>query len=156
MLVNEKERLAVTLRSIGDGVITTDMDGNITFLNKVAEEMTEWNNDEAFGKPLTEVFNIICENTREARENPVEKVLQTGLIVELANHTLLISRTGRELNIADSGAPIRDRDSKIIGVVLVVFDAVRRWIAVLNGAPAPAEAFGPPVTVEGEIRMGCC
>lgn len=121
-LASEKERLAVTLRSIGDGVITTDTNGNIVMLNKVAEELTGWTIDEALGRPLPEVFNIINELSREICENPVEKVLTTGGIVELANHTCLIAKNGRQIVIADSGAPIRDKDSNVIGVVLVFRD----------------------------------
>lgn len=122
MLAAEKERLAVTLRSIGDGVIATDTDGKIVLLNRVAEELTGWEQDEGVGKPLTEVFHIINEATREAQENPVEKVLRTGQTITLANHTVLIARDGGERPIADSGAPIYDRKSQIIGVVLVFRD----------------------------------
>jgi PAS domain S-box-containing protein len=106
-LAAEKERLAVTLRSIGDGVITTDTKGNIFMLNKVAEALTGWSSNEAIGHSLPEVFNIINENTRERCENPVERVLATGSIIELENHTCLIAKDGREIVIADSGAPIR-------------------------------------------------
>jgi PAS domain S-box-containing protein len=118
----EKERLLVTLRSIGDGVITTDVTGAIVLINKVAEELTGWRQSEAQGRPLTEVFHIVNEQTRIRCENPVDKVLATGGIVGLANHTALISRDGGERVIADSGAPIRDRESAIIGVVLVFRD----------------------------------
>ena len=122
----QKERLAVTLRSIGDGVITTDTSGNIVIMNKVAEDLTGWKLDEALGKPLATVFNIINENTRKPHENPVAKVLSSGQIVELANHTLLISRDGTERIIADSGAPIKDKDNKTIGVVLVFRDMTEK------------------------------
>ncbi len=121
-LAEEKERLAVTLRSIGDGVITTDMHGRIVLINKVAEKLTGWRNEEAQGRPLTEVFNIVSEVTKEQCENPVDKVIATGAIIGLANHTALIARNGREISIADSGAPIRDKNSEIIGVVLVFRD----------------------------------
>ncbi len=123
----EKERLAVTLRSIGDGVIVTDIDGNVTLLNKVSEELTGWTNEEALGKPLTEVFNIINENTREKCENPVEKVLKSGMIVGLANHTALIKKNGTEIVIADSAAPIKDKHSKTIGIVLVFRDVTAQY-----------------------------
>lgn len=123
----ERERLAVTLRSIGDGVIATDVSGNITSLNKVAEELTGWSHDEAIGKPLAEVFNIINESTREICENPVEKVLNTGFIVGLANHTALIRKDGTEIVIADSAAPIRDNKSVTIGVVLVFRDVTAQY-----------------------------
>ena len=125
-LAAEKERLAVTLRSIGDGVITTDTKGNIVMLNKAAEALTGWNSDEASGHPLPDVFNIINENTRKQCENPVERVLSTGGIVELANHTCLIAKDGQEIVIADSGAPIHDNNSKIIGVVLVFRDMTEK------------------------------
>ena len=125
-IADEKERLLVTLRSIGDGVITTDRQGRITLVNKVAEELTGWSLDEALGKPLADVFHIINEQTRERCENPVEKVLKNGGIVELANHTALIRRDGTEMIIADSGAPIRDRESRIIGVVLVFRDITEK------------------------------
>ncbi|HEX2956614.1 MAG TPA: PAS domain S-box protein, partial [Chitinispirillaceae bacterium] len=102
-LAEEKERLSVTLRSIGDGVITTDIDGNIVLMNKVAEELTGWKQDDAAGKELSTVFKIINESTRKPHENPVQKVLSTGKVIELANHTVLISRNGTERVIADSG-----------------------------------------------------
>jgi len=118
----EKERLAVTLRSIGDGVITTNIEGSIVLINAVAERLTGWSQREAEGRPLTEVFTIINEKTRQPCENPVDKVLASGRIIELANHTLLIARDGRERNIADSGAPICDKESRTVGVVLVFRD----------------------------------
>jgi len=125
-LASEKERLAVTLRSIGDGVITTDMAGHVVLLNKVAERLTGWSNEMAAGRPLQEIFNIINEKTGEVCENPVEKVLSSGQIVGLANHTVLIARDGTERSIADSGAPILDSQSKIIGVVLVFRDVTEQ------------------------------
>lgn len=121
-LAAEKERLAVTLQSIGDGVITTDISGNIVLLNKVAESFTGWSNEEALGRPLTEIFHLIHERTREICENPAAKVMSSGQIVGLANHAVLIARDGTERSIADSGAPIRDAQSNIIGVVLVFRD----------------------------------
>ncbi len=122
LLDAERERLAVTLRSIGDGVITTDNDGKIMLINKAAERLTGWSQDEARGRPLGEVFRIIHEKNRQPCENPVRRVIETGLTVGLANHTILIARDGTERIIADSGAPIRDQQSRIIGVVLVFRD----------------------------------
>ena len=120
-LAAEQERLAVTLRSIGDGVITTDISGQIVMINKVAETLTGWSQEEASGKHLSEVFHLLTKN-RENYPDPVETVLKTGQIFTLEESTILISRQGRELVIADSGAPIRDKDSNIIGVVLVFRD----------------------------------
>ena len=122
----EKEHLAVTLRSIGDGVITTDTKGIITMINKAAEVLTGWSSDEAIGRPLPEVFNILHGITRQKSENPVEKVLATGGVVELDSHTRLISKDGREIVIGDSGAPIHDTESRIIGVVLVFRDMTEK------------------------------
>jgi len=124
-LFSEKERAQVTLASIGDGVITTDVAGRIEFLNGIAEGMTGWSNAEAIGLPLDQVFRIINETTREAAINPVETVLRQGTVVGLANHTILIHRDGSELNIEDSAAPIRDRQGHIIGVVLVFHDVTQ-------------------------------
>ncbi len=121
-LAAEKELLSVTLRSIGDGVITTDTNGKITFLNLVAENLTGWKQKEAQGRPLAEVFKIINEQTRKLCENPVDKVMASGQIIGLANHTALVAKDGTEYSIADSGAPIRNRESEIIGVVLVFRD----------------------------------
>ncbi|MHB8809152.1 MAG: PAS domain-containing hybrid sensor histidine kinase/response regulator [Desulfobulbaceae bacterium] len=125
-LAEEKERLAVTLRSIGDGVIATDTAGRIVLINKVAEELCGWSLAEATGRPVHEVFRIISEKTGDPCESPVDKALATGMIVNLANHTLLIARDGTLHAIADSGAPIRDRDSRIIGVVLVFRDVTEK------------------------------
>lgn len=118
----EKERAQVTLHSIGDAVITTDGQGIITYLNPVAEVLTGWTNDEACGRPLLEVFNIINETTGQVVENPVTKCLREGNIVGLANHTVLIHRSGRRYAIEDSAAPIKNREGEIIGVVLVFHD----------------------------------
>jgi len=125
-LSEEKERLAVTLRSIGDAVIVTDTEGRITLINRIAEKHTGWSTQEAAGKNLTEVFNIINEKTRLRCENPVDRVLETGLIVGLANHTALIRKDGSEIIIEDSAAPIRDKTSKTSGVVLVFRDVTEK------------------------------
>ena len=124
-----EEWLRTTLRSIGDGVIATDMQGCITFMNPVAESLTGWPQDEAYGKPLTAVFNIINEQTRITCENPVAKVIETGQIIGLANHTLLITRDGRELPIKDSASPILLNDVHKMGVVLVFQDDSKSKIA---------------------------
>ncbi|MBD3217367.1 MAG: PAS domain S-box protein [candidate division Zixibacteria bacterium] len=121
-LAEEKERLDVTLRSIGDGVIATDNSGKIIQMNSAAENLTGWSEQSAFGKDLAEVFEIINEESREAVENPVRKVLNTGSVVALDDDTVLITKDGRERIIADSGAPIRDKNGDIIGVVLVFRD----------------------------------
>jgi PAS domain S-box-containing protein len=126
LLSQEKERLAVTLRSIGDGVITTDLNGNVVIINRAAEELTGWKLEEAKGRPLNEVFHIINEGTRLECENPVKKVLESGHVVELANHTVLINKNGHEYIIADSGAPIKDKESNTVGVVLVFRDITEK------------------------------
>lgn len=125
-LAVEKEQLFVTLRSIGDGVITTDIEGNIILMNRVAEELTGWPLEDARGKHLSTVFTIVNELTREVSENPLDKVLSTGNIVEFANHTLLISRDGTQRVIADSGAPIKDKNGQTTGVVLVFRDTTEK------------------------------
>ena len=117
-----EERYHVTLMSVGDGVIVTDAAGRVELLNPVAEALTGWGREEASGKPLEEVFRIINEETRSWVENPMRRVISEGLVVGLANHTVLVSRDGTERPIADSGAPIRDKDGTITGVVLVFRD----------------------------------
>ena len=108
--------------SVGDGIISTDTDGRVELLNPVAEALTGWRQEEARGKPLEEVFRIFNEETRQPIENPVSKVLSEGLVVGLANHTVLLAQDGTERPIADSAAPIRDEHGEIIGVVLVFRD----------------------------------
>lgn len=117
-----QEEFKATLYSIGDGVITTDRKGNVKQLNSVAEKLTGWSESEAKGKKIEKVFNIVNEETRARVENPVSKVLEYGLIVGLANHTILISKDGNEIPIADSGAPIKNQEGNVIGVVLVFRD----------------------------------
>jgi diguanylate cyclase (GGDEF)-like protein/PAS domain S-box-containing protein len=131
-LFEEKERAQVTLNSIGDSVITTDTAGKITFLNPVAETMTGWSNQEAQGQELEAVFRIINETTRKTVENPVKRALRENRIVGLANHTVLIRRDGKELNIEDSAAPIRNRHGEIIGVVLVFNDVSEKHMLTLQ------------------------
>lgn len=121
-LAAEKERLAVTLRSIGDGVIATDTDGRVSIINKLAEDLTGWRQSEALGQPLPAVFSVVHQRTRQTYRNPVSQVLANGEIVDLPDQSILVSRTGAERMIAASAAPIRDQESKIIGSVLVFRD----------------------------------
>lgn len=118
----EKEWLAVTLASIGDAVIASDCQGRVLFLNRVAQQLTAWREEEALGRPLREVFSTVDEEQRLPQEDPVSKVLRLGRVVDFANHSLLLSKDGKEYPIADSGAPIYDRENRIIGVVLVFRD----------------------------------
>lgn len=117
-----KEELHTTLYSIGDAVISTDKNGLIRQINPVAEALTGWKEEEARGRNLEEVFKIICEDTGDKVDSPVKRVLEEGIVVGLANHTILISKEGTSRPIADSGAPIRDKEGNITGVVLVFRD----------------------------------
>ncbi len=125
-LRQQSELLRITLSSIGDAVITTDVAGRVTFLNGVAEALTGWSQAEAAGQPLLEVFRIINEHTREPVENPALRALRDGTVVALANHTLLIARDGTERPIEDSAAAIRDGDAAPVGSVLVFRDVTQR------------------------------
>jgi PAS domain S-box-containing protein len=122
----QREWLQVTLASIGDAVITTDIDGRVTYLNRVAEALTGWTSADAKGRPLETVFQIVNEQTRGAAESPVQRVLRVGTVFGLANHTLLIARDGTELPIDDSAAPIRDSTGVMIGVVMVFRDVAEQ------------------------------
>jgi PAS domain S-box-containing protein len=119
------ERLRVTLASIGDAVVSADVQGKVTFTNAVAERLMGLQSP-PIGRPLQDVFVIVNETTREPVENPVDKVLRSGDIVGLANHTVLLRPDGSELPIDDSGAPIRNRDGETIGVVMVFRDVSER------------------------------
>jgi PAS domain S-box-containing protein len=121
-LASEKERLAVTLRCIGDGVITTDDRGRIVLMNKVAESLTGWRQHEAAGRLFPDVFHIIHQKTGERCDNPVDEVLASGETINLASDTVLIAKDGSRKVIADSGAPIRDPQSAVIGSVIVFRD----------------------------------
>ena len=121
-----EQRWATTLASIGDAVIATDVSGRVRFMNAVAEELTGWTFSEAWQKPVKTVFNIINEQTRFEVENPVDRVLREGMVVGLANHTVLIRKDGAEVPIDDSGAPIRDKEGNASGVVLVFRDITER------------------------------
>lgn len=121
-LAASEESLAITLNSIGDAVLATDAKGMVVRMNPVAQTLTGWSIGAAQGRPVEEVFHILHEYTRAPAEIPVAKVLATGLVQEIANHTVLIARDGREHPIADSAAPIRSPHGQIQGVVLVFRD----------------------------------
>ena len=121
-LKESQQWLTTTLKSIGDAVIATDINGCVIFMNPIAESLTGWKQKEASGKHLKKVFNIINEKTGKQVDDPVTRVLREGIVVGLANHTLLISKDGTRRSIDDSGAPIKDENGKIIGVVLVFRD----------------------------------
>jgi PAS domain S-box-containing protein len=125
-LRQSEERWSTTLASIGDGVIATDISGKVTFMNTVAQDLTGWKMAEVDQKPVSEVFNIVNETTRQKAENPVDKVLRLGTICSLANHTILIRKDGTEISIDDSGAPIKDAVGATSGVVLVFRDITER------------------------------
>ncbi len=126
--LREREQdLEITLNSIGDAVIATDASGNITRLNPVAEELTGWRLEEARGQSVKSIFPIVDASTRKHIDNPVEKVIASGETVYLSNHTTLISRSGREYQIADSAAPIRNDGGDILGMVLVFNDVTEQY-----------------------------
>jgi PAS domain S-box-containing protein len=118
----EKERLTVTLRSIGDGVIATDVRGTVVLLNRVAEELAGWPRDEAIGRAISEVFPVVDRWTHQPLPHPVEAVIRSERPQDLPGPVLLLARDGRELLVADSVAPIRDRESRVTGAVLVFRD----------------------------------
>ncbi len=118
--------LSATLTSIGDGVIATDRDGKITFINSVAQTMTGWSNEEALGQPLDTVFRILNEETGAVVESPASRVLREHQVVKLEEETLLIAKGGRRIILDDSSAPIRDAHAETIGVVVTFRDATRR------------------------------
>ena len=125
-LKESQEWLSTTLKSIGDAVIATDKEGLIRFMNPIARGLTGWKQKEAIGRPLKDVFHIISEKTGKRIEDPVAKIIRKGIIIGLANHTLLISKDGRKMPIDDSGTPIKDREGEIVGVVLVFHDVSER------------------------------
>jgi PAS domain S-box-containing protein len=120
------EILRVTLASIGDAVITTDTGGRVTYLNRVAESLTGWTQQHAVGQPLEAVFRLINEETRQTVESPAARALREGVVVGLANHTLLVGRDGVERPIDDSAAPIRDERGVVSGCVLIFRDISER------------------------------
>lgn len=118
----ENELLAVTLASIGDGVVATDASGRIALMNNAAENLTEWKREDSEGRPFSEVFRVFDEYTREPTESPIEKAILEGSTITLPRNNVLITRTGLERPISDSVAPIRSRDGRIVGAVLVFRD----------------------------------
>jgi PAS domain S-box-containing protein len=128
-LRHSEEQLRVTLTSIGDAVITVDTSGKVNFLNPVAETLTGWKPEEAAGQSVVTIFRIINELTQEKAEDIVQRVLREGHVVELSNHTALVSKDGRQIPIEDSAAPIKDSSGKVIGVVLVFHDVTEKRLA---------------------------
>ncbi len=124
-----REVLKVTLQSIGDAVITTDTEGRITYLNKVGESLTGWSRQDALGQSLDTVFKIVNEATRLPVANPATRALREGVVVGLANHTILIRKDGSECPIDDSAAPIRDEDGHVSGCVLIFRDVTAQRLA---------------------------
>jgi PAS domain S-box-containing protein len=132
--IRRRKELETALVSIGDAVIVTDERGQVSFVNSVAEGLTGWSIVEAKEQPLSRVFRIVNERTRALVANPVEKVLQSGLVQGLANHTVLLSKDGREIPIDDSAAPVRAPDGRVLGVVLVFRDITERRQLELRAA----------------------
>jgi len=128
-LQEQNNFLSITLYSIGDAVIVTDKEGTIERLNKRAQELTQWDIEEAQGEYITEVFHIVNVKTRKTVDNPVKKVLEKGKTVGLANHTKLIAKDGTEYHIADSAAPIKDENGELLGAILVFRDVTEQYDA---------------------------
>jgi PAS domain S-box-containing protein len=125
-LSDQQARFRTTLASIGDAVIVTDPESRVTFMNATAEKLTGWEHKDALQKPLADVFNIVDEQSSRKVQNPVTKAIRDGVIVGLANHTILIARDGTERPIDDSAAPILDAAGRVVGVVLVFHDITNR------------------------------
>ncbi|KTG15945.1 MULTISPECIES: EAL domain-containing protein [unclassified Guyparkeria] len=126
-LLESERRLSVTLDSIGDGLIATDLDGHITLMNPVAERLTGWSRDEALGRRIEDVFVICHAGDHRPTAVPIRRVLEEGTLVGLANHTVLTNRMGKRYHIADSAAPIQQEDGKLIGVVLAFHDMSQEY-----------------------------
>ncbi|MFO0960368.1 MAG: PAS domain S-box protein, partial [Isosphaeraceae bacterium] len=153
----ERERFQAAMVSIGDAVIATDMAGRVRFMNGAAEELTGWSSSDAAGRRLDEVFVILDEVSRHPSPSPVAKVLATGTVQGLANHTVLVARDGSERPIDDSAAPIRDVGGRLSGVVLVFRDVGARREAEVTRARLAAivESSDDAIvskTLEGVIR----
>ncbi len=153
-VLEQREWLDTTLRSIGDAVLATDTSGRVVFLNEVAATLTGYRSSEAKGRPLSQVFPIFNEITREQTEDPVVKVIRTGTVIGLANHTVLCRRDGTEVAIDDSAAPIRNARGELIGVVLVFRDVTkqREVEAALRNAEKLATAGRFAATIAHEIN----
>lgn len=156
LIQEQRERLHVTLSSIGDAVISTDAEGRVDFLNPIAQALVGWSEKEARNRTLGEVFHIVNEETRQPVENPALKALQEGVVVGLANHTVLIDRNGGEHPIDDSAAPIRDFEGRVVGSVLVFRDisqrkalerslrqSEQRFRGLMEQAPFSVQVFTP-------------
>jgi PAS domain S-box-containing protein len=153
-LHESREWLHTTLRSIGDAVIVCDAASSVQFMNPIAEELTGWSLSEAATRPLNQVFHIVHEHTRKEAENPVEKVRRLNKVIGLANHTALIARNGTEYVIDDSAAPIRDKNSNLIGIVLVFRDVTdqKRTEAALIASEKLAVAGRLAASIAHEIH----
>lgn len=125
-LRSSEERLSITLASIGDGVISTDANGKIVFMNSMAEQLTGWTLNEANSKGLSDVYAIIDEDTGTPLVSPLKRIIEDGLVMALENHTILVTRDGRKLVISNNGAPIRDSEGKIQGAVIVFHDSTEK------------------------------
>lgn len=149
-----RQRFKTTLESIGDGVISCDIQGRVRFLNAIATGLTGWTTEDALGRSLAEVFHIVHEETREPAESPVAKVRRMKKVVGLANHTMLISRQGKEFLIDDSAAPILDSDGRMAGIVLVFHDVTeqRRTEAALIAGEKLAVAGRLAASIAHEIH----
>jgi len=145
-----EEQLRTTLRSIGDGVLATDSEGLVTFLNPLAEGLTGWSTADALGRRVEDVFRIVNEESRATVESPVRKVIREGIVVGLANHTILIARDGTETPIADSGAPVRDDLGNVSGVVLVFRDITDQRRALRATQRLAAIAASTEYAIVGE------
>ncbi len=156
----EQQRAEVTLNSIGDAVLSTDIAGNVTYLNPVAERMTGWPRQEALGRPLAEVFQIIDATTREPARNPMDQAIQLNRIVGLTPNCLLIRRDGLETAIEDSASPIHDRAGQVIGAVMVFKDVSEARAHVAAGRPPGAARLSDrpaqPHAAERPAHPGDC
>jgi PAS domain S-box-containing protein len=153
-LYNSRQSYYTTLQSIGDAVIVCDAEGRVNFMNQVAQDLCGMNQVEADGQPLAKVFNIVNETTRATVENPVDKVRRLDRVVGLANHTVLLRPDGTEINIDDSGAPIRDQHGELTGVVLVFRDITqsRKTAQALLASEKLAVAGRLSATIAHEIH----
>ncbi len=154
-LRHQEQSLRITLNSIGDAVIATDAQGLVTRMNPAAEQLTGWPLADALGRPLAEVFRIVSALTRLPSANPVQRVMDSGEVVGLANHTALLARDGQEYQIADSAAPIRDAAGAIQGVVLVFSDVSERYRAeaALRVSEHALQAISQGVVISGSDQL---